>query len=71
MRRTTVSDLIYYQHLPGYKIGGHLYINKKMIRKILYLYFCIKHTIPGDWNLTTKEEVISLMESYEKLDVKR
>ena len=30
MRRTTVSDLIYYQHLPGYKIGGHLYIDKKI-----------------------------------------
>ena len=33
--------------------------------------FCIKHTIPGDWNLTTKEEVISLMESSKKIGCKK
>ena len=29
MSRTTVLDLIYYQHLPGYKIGGRWYIDMK------------------------------------------
>ena len=29
MSRTTVLDLIYYQHMPGNKIGGRWYIDMK------------------------------------------
>ena len=32
---------------------------------------CIKHTIYGDWNLVTKEEVINLMKSSGSADVSR
>lgn len=55
----------------GILSGLNMFKDYQYILEFATAAFCIKHTIPGDWNLTTKEEVISLMESYEKLDVKR
>lgn len=55
----------------GILSGLNMFKDYQYILEFATAAFCIKHTIPGDWNLTTKEEVISLMESSEKLDVKR
>lgn len=55
----------------GILSGLNMFKDYQYILDFATAAFCIKHTIPGDWNLTTKEEVISLMESSEKLDVKR
>ena len=48
-----------------------LFTNYQDILEFAAASFCIKHSIPGDWNLTTKEEVINLMKSKDGLDVKR
>lgn len=55
----------------GILSGLNMFKDYQYILEFATAAFCIKHTIPGDWNLTTKEEVISLMESSNKLDVKR
>ena len=55
----------------GILSGMHLFDNYQDILEFAAASFCIKHSIPGDWNLTTKEEVINLMKSKDGLDVKR
>lgn len=55
----------------GILSGLNMFEDYQYILEFATAAFCIKHTIPGDWNLTTKEEVISLMESSNNLDVKR
>lgn len=55
----------------GILSGLNMFKDYQYILEFATAAFCIKHTIFGDWNLTTKEEVISLMESSNKLDVKR
>ena len=55
----------------GILSGMHLFNNYQDILDFAAASFCIKHSIPGDWNLTTKEEVISLMNTNDNLDVKR
>ena len=55
----------------GILSGIQLFDNYQDILEFAAASFCIKHSIPGDWNLTTKEEVINLMKSENGLDVKR
>ncbi|WP_028330649.1 sugar kinase [Brachyspira alvinipulli] len=55
----------------GILSGIQLFDNYQDILEFAAASFCIKHSIPGDWNLTTKEEVINLMKSKDGLDVKR
>ncbi|WP_300370815.1 sugar kinase [Brachyspira sp.] len=55
----------------GILSGIHLFDNYQDILEFAAASFCIKHSIPGDWNLTTKDEVINLMKSENGLDVKR
>lgn len=55
----------------GILSGIQLFTDYQDILEFAAASFCIKHSIPGDWNLTTKEEVINLMKSKDGLDVKR
>ncbi|AFR70243.1 PfkB family carbohydrate kinase [Brachyspira pilosicoli B2904] len=55
----------------GILSGIYLFDNYKDILEFATASFCIKHSIPGDWNLTTKDEVINLMKAENGLDVKR
>ena len=55
----------------GILSGIQLFDNYQDILEFATASFCIKHSIPGDWNLTTKDEVINLMKSENGLDVKR
>ena len=55
----------------GILSGIQLFDNYQDILEFAAASFCIKHSIPGDWNLTTKDEVINLMKSENGLDVKR
>ncbi|ASJ21014.1 sugar kinase [Brachyspira hampsonii] len=55
----------------GILSGIQLFDNYQDILEFAAASFCIKHSIPGDWNLTTKDEVINLMKSKDGLDVKR
>ena len=55
----------------GILCGMQLFEDYQDILEFATASFCIKHSIPGDFNLTTKEEIIDLMKSSENLDIKR
>ncbi len=55
----------------GILSGIHFFDNYQDILEFAAASFCIKHSISGDWNLTTKDEVISLMNTEDNFDVKR
>ena len=57
-------------------VGGilsslYLFDNPQDVLEFATASSCIKHTIYGDWNITTKEEVINFMNSKETVDINR
>lgn len=55
----------------GILSGFYLFNNPQDILEFATASSCIKHSIYGDWNITSKDEVISLMRNTDSHDVKR